>query len=73
MADSDDSFEGEIERMSSEKEANFEEAPSDILYTFKFKHKNGKTYKMTQYNLTKGKSLPHIVFNKGCFPKLKAR
>ena len=52
MADCDSSFEGEIERMSSEKEDTFEKVPRDIIYTFKFKDKNGKTYKMTQYLLS---------------------
>ena len=65
MADHDDSFDGEIERMNSEKEDNYEKVPRDILYTFKFKQKDGKTYRKTQYNLTKGKSLPYTAVCKG--------
>ena len=73
MADSDDSFDGEIERMNSEKEVNFQEVPSDILFTFKFKLKNGKTYRMTEYNLLRGKSLPYTVVSKGYLFHIKSK
>ena len=73
MADSDDSFDGEIERMNSEKELNFQEVPSDILFTFKFKQKNGKTYRMTEYNLLRGKPLPYTVVSKGYLFHIKSK
>ena len=67
MTDSDSSFEGEIEKMSSEKEETYNTVPRDVLFTFKFKAINGKTYKMTQYTLLKGKTLPYIAVCKGLY------
>ena len=67
MTECDSSFEGEIERMSSEKEETFDIVPRDTLFTFKFKNTNGKTYKMTQYTLLKGRTLPYIAVCKGLY------
>ena len=55
----DSSFEGEIERVLSEKEQAFGKVPRDTLYTFKFKDVKGTTYKIVQYLLEEGKTLPY--------------
>lgn len=60
-----------IERVNSVKEDIFyEEVPEDMLFTFKFKDKDGKSFTLFEYNLTKGKELPYSTTLKGkCLAK----
>ena len=65
MTDSDSSFEGVMERASSQIEPSFDKVPSDIMYKFKFKTNKGKTYKLFEYKLIQGKLLPYSTILKG--------
>ena len=60
----DSSFEGEIERVFSEKEKAFDKVPQDTLYMFKFKDVKSTTYKIFQYLLEEGKTLPYSTIVK---------
>ena len=61
--DLDSSFEGEIERINSDK--GFSSVPRDTKFKFKFKDVNGKTYDMIEYTLREGKSLPYSTALRG--------
>jgi len=63
MDDSDSEF--EIERVNSVEEALFDEVPRDLKFMLKFKTKENKTYKVLEYDLTKGKALPYTLNLKG--------
>ena len=61
----DSSFEMEIERVTSEKARAFDTVPEDILFTFRFKNEENKTYALFKYMLEKGNILPHSTILKG--------
>ena len=61
----DVSFEMEIERVTSEKAKAFDIVPEDIMFTFRFKTEENKTYAWFKYELEKGKILPHSTMLKG--------
>ena len=61
----DSSFECEIERVSSEKDQAFDAVPGNKVFRFKFKDKDGKTYKFFPYELKEGKVLPYTTVLKG--------
>ena len=65
MTDSDSEF--EIERVSSIEEALYDKVPKDTKYMLKFKNKENKTYKVLDYTLKKGKSLPYAKDFKGMY------
>ena len=56
----------EIEKVCSQSEAKvYTEVPSDTNYKFKMKNSAGKTYRLMEYTLNKGKKLPHFTIIKG--------
>ena len=59
----DSSF--EIERVNSEEEKVFENVPRDMTFMLKFKDSNNKTYRVLDYKLKKGKTLPYNVMLRG--------
>lgn len=61
----DSSF--EIERVNSEEELVFENVPKDTEYMLKFKDTNNKTYRVLDYKLKKGKTLPYNVMLRGIY------
>ena len=64
---SDNDSECEIEHVSSIEEVLYDNVPKDIKYMLKFKNKENKTYKVLDYTLKKGKSLPYTKDFKGMF------
>ena len=64
---SDNDSECEIEHVSSIEEVLYEKVPKDTKYLLKFKNKENKTYKVLDYTLKKGKSLPYAKDFKGMF------
>lgn len=65
MAESDSSFELEIERVRSEKAKPYDMVPEDKFFRFKFKSNAGKTYNYFKYVLQKGEILPYCAELKG--------
>ena len=67
MGDRDSSPELTIKRVASvgKEKPKFDSAPRDLLYTFKFKDVEGKSYSLLQYTLEDGKKLPHITLLEG--------
>ena len=63
----DTSFEVTIERVDSEngRKKMYEEVPEEILFTFKFKNVEGKSYSSFEYMLEKGNKLPYTTKLKG--------
>ena len=56
----------EIEKVCSQSEAKvYTEVPSDTNYKFKLKNSAGKTYRLMEYTLNKGKKLPYSTIIKG--------
>ena len=63
----DTSFEVTIERVDSEngRKKMYDEVPEEILFTFKFKNIEGRSYSLFEYMLEKGNKLPYTTKLKG--------